>query len=37
MELHIVNVTLVMTDCPFGGLFGTDWIGPPEPHDTGTD
>lgn len=37
MELHVVDVTLVMTDCPFEALFGPDGIGPPEPHDTRTD
>ncbi|BBY02749.1 hypothetical protein MSEO_32480 [Mycobacterium seoulense] len=37
MELGVVNVALVMTHRPFGGLFGTDWIGPPEPHHARTD
>ncbi|MCX8556060.1 hypothetical protein OS121_13325 [Mycolicibacterium mucogenicum] len=37
MKLRVVNVTLVMTDGPFGGLLGPDRIGPPEPYDTGTD
>ncbi|MDV7189061.1 hypothetical protein [Mycolicibacterium fortuitum] len=37
MKFCVVNVTLVMTDGPFGGLLGADRIRPPEPHDTGTD
>ena len=37
MQLRVVNVTLVMTDCPFGGFLGPDGIGPPEPHDTRAD
>lgn len=34
MQLRVVAVTLVMTDCPFGGLLGPDGIGPLEPYDT---
>lgn len=37
MELHVVNIPLVMADCPFGGFLGANRIGPPEPHDAGTD
>ena len=36
-KLCVVNVTLVMTDCPFGGFLNPDGICPAEPHDTGTD
>jgi hypothetical protein len=37
MELRVVNIPLVMANCPFGSQFGPNGIGPPEPHDTGTD
>jgi len=37
VQLRIVDVTLVMTDCPFGGFLGSDGVGPAESHDTGTD
>jgi hypothetical protein len=37
MELHVVNIPLVMADCPFGGFLGANRIGPPEPHDARTD
>lgn len=37
MKFRVVNVTLVMTDCPFGGFLGPDGIGPPESHDTRAD
>ncbi|BBC68279.1 hypothetical protein MMRN_51750 [Mycobacterium marinum] len=37
MELRIVNVTLVMSNTPFGGLLDTNRIGPTESHHTRTD
>lgn len=37
MQLGVVDVTLVMTDGPFGGFLGPDGIGPPEPYDARTD
>jgi hypothetical protein len=36
-EHCVVNVTLVMSDCPFGALLGPDRIGPAESNDTRTD
>ncbi|EHB97345.1 hypothetical protein PP451_15750 [Mycobacteroides abscessus] len=34
MKLRIINVALVMTDCPFGGFLSSDGVGPPESYDT---
>jgi hypothetical protein len=36
-KLYIVNVTLVMTNCPLGSLLGTKRIGPTESHNARTD
>ncbi|MCI4674592.1 hypothetical protein [Candidatus Mycolicibacterium alkanivorans] len=36
-KLCIVNVTLVMSKGPFGGLLGTNRIGPAQSHNTRTD